>query len=171
MGKYLITGSPGAGKSTIVRALRQLGFQAFDTESMAGVTKLEERATGKTVPWPEPPVDWSVYSFNWQEKGVKRLLAMPGDVYLAASVSNQDLFYPLLDTIFVLKANPDVLKKRLASRKKKFGKLPEELRGILDYHQEREASYLRQPNALELDASKPVQTTIQAILDYAENHR
>ena len=167
MGKFLITGSPGLGKSTVVRALKRRGYQAFDSESMIGVTKLEDRATGLPAPWPAPPVDWGKYAFNWQEKGLRRLLQKNGDVFIAAAVSNQDLFYKDFDGIFVLTAGEHVIRKRLATRKKKFGKLPDELAGILNYHAEREAGYFNQPHAIAIDANQPLEKIIQIILDHA----
>ena len=62
MGKYLITGRPSSGKTTVIETMKRRGFQAFNTDDMPEITKLEEQETGKPVPWPEGVVDWKRYT-------------------------------------------------------------------------------------------------------------
>src|SRR6478609_3234696 len=102
MGKYLITGAAGSGKSTTIGALQDRGFSAYDTDDLPEVTRLQERATGRFVDWPKGPADFSKNAWNWQEKGLKKLLASDETVFVGASVANQQEFYPLFDTIFAL---------------------------------------------------------------------
>ena len=115
MGKYLITGRPGSGKTTVIEALKQRGFKAFNTDDMPKVTKLEEQETGKPVSWPEGAVDWKKYIWNWQEAGLRNLLQTEGDVFIGAIVGNQQKFYPLFDKIFALTISTETLQKRLES--------------------------------------------------------
>jgi dephospho-CoA kinase len=115
MGKYLITGRPGSGKTTVMEALNGRGFQAFNTDDIPEITKLEEQETGKTVPWPEGAVDWKKYIWNWQEAGLRRLLQTEGDVFIGGIVGNQQKFYPLFDKIFALTISAETLQKRLDS--------------------------------------------------------
>lgn len=115
MGKYLITGRPGSGKTTVIEALTRRGFQTFNTDDMPEVTRLEEQETGKPVPWPESVVDWKKYIWNWQEAGLRKLLQTESDIFIGAIVGNQQKFYPLFDKIFALTIGTETLRKRLDS--------------------------------------------------------
>jgi dephospho-CoA kinase len=115
MGKYLITGRPGSGKTTVIEALKQRGFHVFNTDDMPEVTRLEEQETGKPVPWPEGTVDWKKYIWNWQEAGLRKLLQSEDDIFIGAIVGNQQKFYPFFDKIFALTISTETLRKRLDS--------------------------------------------------------
>lgn len=115
MGKYLITGRPGSGKTTVIKALKRRGLRAFNTDDMPEVTKLEGQETGKPVPWPEGVVDWKKYIWNWQEAGLLNLLQSEGDIFIGAIVGNQQKFYPLFDKIFALTISSETLRERLNS--------------------------------------------------------
>ena len=115
MGKDLITGRPGSGKTTVIESLKQRGFQAFNTDDMPEITKLEEQETGKPVPWPEGVVNWKKYIWNWQEAGLRNLLQSESDIFIGAIVGNQQKFYPLFDKIFALTISAETLQKRLDS--------------------------------------------------------
>lgn len=115
MGKYLITGRPGSGKTTVIESLKRRGFQAYNTDNMPEITKLEEQETGKPVPWPDGVVDWKKYIWNWQETGLRNLLQNENDIFIGAIVGNQQTFYPLFDKIFALTISAETLQKRLNS--------------------------------------------------------
>jgi hypothetical protein len=70
MSAYFITAAPGSGKSTIIRALKELGLSAFDTDDIPGVTGLEDKTTHRPIDWPNGPVDWTKYDWNWQPERV-----------------------------------------------------------------------------------------------------
>jgi hypothetical protein len=60
---------------------------------MPDITRLEDH-TGRPAEWPEGPVDWSKYAWNWQEAGLQKLLTGTGTAFVAAIVSNQARFIP-----------------------------------------------------------------------------
>jgi AAA domain len=162
--KYLITGVAGSGKSTVAQALSERGYRAYDTDDLPEVTRLEDRG-GRPVEWPEGPVDWSEYAWNWQEAGLRKLLAGPGSVFVAAVVSNQARFYPLFEAILVLVADPATLRNRLLSRTENdYGKHPDELAGILSYHAELERELRSAPRAAAIDATRPLQAVVDEII-------
>ena len=115
MGKYLITGRPGSGKTTVIQELQRRGYHAFNTDDMPEVTQLEEQATGKVVPWPDGAVDWKKYIWNWQEDGLRKLLDLEGDVIIGAIVGNQKEFYSFFDKVFALTITTETLRRRLDS--------------------------------------------------------
>lgn len=113
MGKYLITGRPASGKTTVIRELQRRGYAAYDTDSLDGVTELEEQSTGKIVPWPDGPVDWNTYIWNWQDDAIRKLLDQKGDVFVGAIVGNQQNYYPLFDKVFALTLSNQTHQERL----------------------------------------------------------
>ena len=115
MGKYLITGRPGSGKTTVIEELRRRGYQAFNTDDMPEITRLEEQATREPVPWPAGAVDWKKYIWNWQENGLRKLLRLEGDIFIGAIVGNQKGFYSLFNKIFALTITTETLRQRLDS--------------------------------------------------------
>jgi hypothetical protein len=117
------------------------------------------------VEWPEGPVDWSEYAWNWQEAGLRKLLAGPGSVFVAAIASNQARFYSLFEAILVLVVDPVTLRNRLLSRTENdYGKHPDELVGILSYHAELERELRSAPRAAAIDATRPLQAVVDEII-------
>ena len=59
MGKYLIAGPPGSGKSSVIRELQSKNITAYDADSYPGMTLLEDN-NGNHVPWPSGAIDWMI---------------------------------------------------------------------------------------------------------------
>ncbi len=136
--RIIITGSPGTGKSLIAKQLsRQLGVPLVQIRKVA----IENLLVGK-----RHEVDirrlTRALSFLKKEKDFVAEGHLACEMRLPA------------DFIFVLRTNPDTLKKRLAKRKYPKGKLAENLMAeMLDYCTQRcENVYGRKP--LELDTSR-----------------
>ncbi|HEX6526556.1 MAG TPA: AAA family ATPase [Streptosporangiaceae bacterium] len=169
MARFLITGDPGSGKSALAEALTRRGCTAYDSDDLPGVTRLED-AAGRPVDWPDPPVDWLRYGWNWQEAGLRDLLASAETVFVAAVVSNQEQYYSWFDAIFVLVADPATLRQRLLSRDG-YGKHPAELAGILDGHAERTAELLSAAHAVAVDAARPLERVADDVFARAQAWR
>jgi len=166
MAKFLITGDPGSGKSTLARELARRGYAAFDTDDLPDVTRLEDTA-GRPADWPEPPLDWSRYAWNWQEDGLRERLASAGTVFVAAIATNQDKFYSWFDAIFVLVAEPAVLCQRLDGREGRYGRHPAELAEIIDGHAKRIVGMLSPPHAVAIDAARPLEQVAADVIAHA----
>ena len=115
MGKYLITGRQGSGKTTVIKQLQKLGYTAYNADDLPDVTKLQNKETNETIDWPEGKVDWSRYAWNWRKPEIEKLLASDEIVFIGAVVSNQVDFYPMFDKVFVITVSVDTLKTRLES--------------------------------------------------------
>jgi broad-specificity NMP kinase len=162
---FLITGSPGCGKSCVSAELRQRGYAAYDTDDIPAVTRMEF-LDGTPAGWPGSPIDWSRYAWNWQGTGLRALLASSDIVFVAAVVSNQERYYHLFEAIFVLTADTETLRRRLLSRTgNDYGKHPDELAGVLAYHPQRQRELLADPRAVAIDGTRPVGQVASDILD------
>ncbi len=171
MGKFFITGSPGAGKSSVVKKLQDRGYTAHDTDSLEGVTRLEDKK-GNHMPWPTGPIDWNIYEWNWSVSAIKKLLDSAEDVFLGGVANNQSDFYDDFDKIFVLYIPPDVLRHRLLSRTEKdYGKDPVQLAEELAYKEEREAGMLAHPSSIKIDATPPLNDIADKILELVQLSR
>lgn len=162
--KVLITGSSGIGKSTAIKELKRRGFTAYDTDDLPRVTRLEIKETGQPVEWPKVKeyMDWDYYAWNWQESGLKKLLASDDDVFIAAIVHNQADFYQLFDRIVVLTVDLVNLRSRIENRTRHpFGH--KNIEQMLRNHPSREAKLIAL-GAIPIDGSGPVEKTVDAVL-------
>lgn len=168
MGKYLITGVAGTGKTTIVDELAKRGYTAYSTDEIPEATQLEDLRTGEFIQKSGQPIDFSRYGWNWQEEGLKKLLASADDVFIGASVSNLHTFCGLFDKIFVLTLQEDILRQRLATRSKDddYGKHPDDLARVLEVMETEKARLIEHDDAIILDASQPLESVIDEILTF-----
>ncbi|NYZ74164.1 AAA family ATPase [Candidatus Micrarchaeota archaeon] len=136
--RVIITGSPGTGKSLIAKQLsRQLGIQLVQIRKVA----IENLLVGKSH---EVDIRRLAHALAF----LKNRKDFVAEGHLACEMKLP------ADFVFVLRTNPDTLKKRLAKRKYPKGKLGENLMAeMLDYCTQRcENVYGRKP--LELDTSR-----------------
>ena len=144
MGKYLITGRQGSGKTTVIKQLQKLGYTAYNTDDLLDVTKLQDKETKETIEWPEGKVDWSRYAWNWQKPEIEKLLASDEIVFIGAVVSNQVDFYPMFDKVFVVTVSINTLKTRLENHEHSSHHLPGEIDRITNDHEKKQASLINE---------------------------
>lgn len=119
MGRVLVTGMSGTGKSSVLRALAEDGHRVVDTDEPG---------------WTDEVLDehGEVVDHVWREPRVAALLAEPGGVVLSGCVSNQGRFYDRLDAVVLLRAPVDVLLARIATRTEHgYGRSPAERARVL----------------------------------------
>jgi hypothetical protein len=167
MGKYLVTGYPGTGKSSIARELKNRGHAAYDTEAMHSFMHAVSIASGKRIPLPSPvPRGWfnDTGQYDWDIPRVLSLINSHEDVYICALADNQEILYDVFDRIFLLILDEAELEKRLRLRTTtNYGKNSGELADILLMHRHFEQSLLER-GALGINTEKAVPEVVDEIL-------
>jgi 2-phosphoglycerate kinase len=170
MAKFLITGYPGTGKSSIAHELRQRGHFAYDTESMRGYMNAENITTGQRIPLPSPvPAEWfNTNRYIWDLTRVTQLLQQHEDVYLCALADNQEDMYASFDKIFLLVLDETLMRHRLEQRTTtNYGKNPDELSDIMKMHRHFEASLLN-AGAVTINVDKALPDVVSEILSLSQ---
>jgi gluconate kinase len=168
MPSVFVGGVAGCGKSAIVSALRELGFEAYDTDDHA---KWFDRKTGEPVDcgWgnvPKPRRQWYkqhawLIPMDWVTEVAAR--GVNSTVFLCGTGRNRLAAMSLCDVAVSLVLNERILLERLAARPAMYGKRRCELEMIL-----REQAKLpkqdKAAGAILLDASLPVKELVTALL-------
>ena len=167
MGKYLITGRQGSGKTSVIRRLEEIGHTAYNIDDILGVTRLED-STGQLVGWPDGPIDWSYYRWNWQSEQLKQLLANDDTVFVGAVTGNQTEFYPLFDRIFVLIVDAHTLRQHLETHEHNY--TPEDIGRILEGHEANQPRFIAE-GCIPINNNGSLDATVQAILEQTDASR
>ena len=167
MGKYLITGRQGTGKTTVIRALQKRGFAAYNTDDLPEASKLQNKQTGAVIPWPIGPVDWANYAWNWQEQPLKQLLESSKVVFIGAVVSNQEKYFELFDRIIVLTLDEATLRDRLDRHEHQSHHLPGEIERIVYNHEVRQAALVKSGDII-ISSAKSLDEVVDEILSKTE---
>jgi dephospho-CoA kinase len=146
--RVLLTGMSGTGKSSVIRALRDRGYKAVDTDEG----------------WSEPLPDGRQ---RWREDAIQALLATEDTdvLFVAGCEENQAKFHAQFDHIVLLSAPLDTLLERLATRTTNpYGKTPEELRRFLDDVETIEP-LLRRVASHEISTTMPLNDVVSRLLE------
>lgn len=132
MGKYLVTGHGGSGKSTVCTLLLAYGLNAFDSDENSNLAQAED-LQGRTI-----TVDWrgfvghSKVAFNWQPSVLTDFLAKHHNVFLCGGASNKFEYYSLFDRVFFVLTLGRTTHKIRLKRENEYGKDPRTMAYLLD---------------------------------------
>lgn len=149
MKRALLTGMSGTGKSSVIRALADLGYKAIDT----GDGWCEQLPDGRQ---------------RWREDAVASLLATDdADVlFVAGCEENQVRFHPQFDHIVLLSAPIQTMMQRLADRTgNPYGKTQTDLGRVLSDTRDIEPR-LRLAADHEISTTMPLSDVVRAILRF-----
>jgi hypothetical protein len=167
MSKFLVTGYPGTGKSSIAHALKKHGYAAYDTEAMRGYMHVESVETGRHIAVPSPiPAGWFDTTGNcvWDLSRVLQLMQQHDDIFICALADNQEELYASFDTIFLLLLDETLLRNRLELRTTtNYGKDAQELSDIMKFHRHFESSLLN-AGAVGIDTRKALPEVVSEII-------
>jgi len=147
--RILVTGMSGTGKSTLLDALRALGYRTVDTDEPG---------------WSEQGSDGG---WLWREARMRTLLEKEEGttLFVSGTVANQVKFYPTFDRIILLSAPREVIVHRLTTRTNNpYGKGSGELEEVLHYLETVEP-LLRRGATHEIDTSRPVEEVLERVLE------
>jgi len=145
----LVTGMSGTGKSTALDELDRRGFRVVDTDG-PGWSE-----------WVQATNEWL-----WREDRIAELLASEEDdvLYVSGCMPNQGKFYDRFDAVVLLSAPLDVILDRVENRTTNdYGKGPGEP-DLIRFHLETVEPLLRATSTHELDASKPLDDVVDALV-------
>jgi dephospho-CoA kinase len=141
MGRVLLTGMSGVGKSTVIAALTARGVVAVDTDDG----------------------QWKTATGEWDLDAVRGLLEAHTDIVVAGTVDNQGMVYDLFDHIVLLAAPTSVMIERVMQRTDNpYGSSAEEREEILEYTRS-VAPLLRATATEEIDTTQPLDRTVEQI--------
>jgi dephospho-CoA kinase len=145
--RILLTGMSGTGKSSVIRALADLGYKAIDT----GDGWCEQLHDGRQ---------------RWREDAIASLLATEDAdlLFVAGCEENQARFHPQFDRIILLSAPIQTMMERLAARTSNpYGKTPGDLGRVLSDTQNIEP-LLRRVADHEISTTMRLRDVVRAVL-------
>lgn len=170
MALIFITGSPGAGKSELTRALREHGYDAYDTDDDA-LARWQNKNTGyihpksSVKPEQRTPEFLMQHAWNVPREYVEELAKKASDkpIFLLGVANNELELRDLFAHAFALHIDDDTLIRRLQSRTSNdWGKQPHELQQSLDVNEGSEGRYRRQGYTI-IDATQPIEDIVAEI--------
>lgn len=165
----LITGVSGSGKSFVCKELIKRGYKAYDIEDMDDFFNMTDKKTGKVADhYNKKDLEW-VKQHDWicDKNKLQELMCnnKKGIVFYCGTASNTDELLPLFDVVFLLKASPETIRKRLSTRKTNdFGKTSEVQEWVLSWKNWWE-DHMCEKGAIIIDANQDIQKITTNIVE------
>lgn len=165
--KIYITGVSGAGKSTALEKLKEMGFPTIGIDETPNLThwfnKKDRRIIKEKVVLDRKFIE--THEWLCDATLLQRLLnAENNTVFVAGVAYNQELYLDYFDTIILLQIRPEVLIKRLVTRTTNdFGKETSAQEHVLNWQGVFDSEMLKK-GAIPVDAEMPLENVIEQIL-------
>ncbi|MBM7783581.1 AAA family ATPase [Tenggerimyces flavus] len=165
-----VTGTSGAGKTTVRAELRRRGFAALDTDEDR-LSRWFSNGSGAKVELPADPSDrddgW--YANHTQRIPPRVLRQIDADaggglVFICGTAGNEVEIWNLFALVVNLSVDAETIRHRLATRGgNAFGSTDAEAQRILAWNENRDENYDRF-GAVRIDATQPVATVVDQLL-------
>ncbi len=165
----LVTGVTGSGKSSVCGELRKRGYKAYDIENMDGLFTMIDKKTGKSADEYDKNNLESVKQCDWicDKNKLQEIVRKNAKdvVFYCGTASNLDELLHLFDEVFLLKANPKILRERLSTRKSNdFGRTSEVQEWILSWKKWWE-DHMREKGAIIIDTNRDIKEITTDIVE------
>lgn len=118
--KILITGIAGSGKSTVSKALNDLGYESHDIENIEGMFNMYRKDTGEIYEDYDNADPEKIKNAEWlcDVTELKKLFdSQKSEIaFYCGIASNMKDIVPLFEKVILLQTSSDVLHKRLSFR-------------------------------------------------------
>jgi len=142
MMNILVTGTPGSGKTSLVKYAQSVSDDRFiDADELEGLCEWREAKTGKVLGLAsdykggEDDVWFSKHEWHWRMDFLKKLIKDNPDSIVCGSAENIVDSYKLFDKIYIMKKSEKELLSNLKNpgRSNPFGKTPEQRKGFIKW--------------------------------------
>ncbi len=167
MALYLVTGLPGAGKSTVNAELKARGYESYDGDE----DKLAEwfDAKGRVVKIEKKDINPEFLKNHYRgiaRKVIEKLAnyAQNKPIFLCNDPENEENLLDLFERVFALIIDEKTERRRLAARTNAtWGKRPFEIEYSLAF-KEKWQPLIKKHNYITIDATKPTTEIVDYIL-------
>jgi shikimate kinase len=138
----LVTGTPGSGKTTLVKYAKHMGNEIFfDADRIAGLCEWREFGTGEVqglvddIGQPADDQWYAKHGWYWRVDRLQQFLAENPNAILCGSSENVTDCYQYFDHIVILQKTPEELLQNLQSpdRQNPFGKTEKQRANFLKW--------------------------------------
>ncbi len=176
MALFFVTGLSGAGKSQVTHALKERGYEAYDTDDDA-LARWQNKHTGyihpksSVKPAQRTPEFLAEHDWNVPREYVEELAKKAHDkpVFLCGVASNEPTLRDLFTHTFALHIDEATLINRLQTRTNNdWGKQPHELQQTLKLQRNAEQKYRKLGYSI-IDATRPLDDVVTEIIKGVKN--
>lgn len=169
MSLIYVTGIETAGKTSSCRALKRLGYEAYDIDQ--GIAHYYDTATGTRSEWLSSAAartkEWHEqhdYMMDRAHVAKFKQAAKDRPIFLCGTTQSDEAVLDLFDKVIYLYLDEATLRQRMHNRGSgAFGFAPHEKKAILGWHKSSEAAY-RKRGAVMIDATQPLHDVVTQII-------
>jgi len=111
--KTLIFGPSGSGKTYVSNALKKLGINSFDADTIEGLSAWYKNGEKVSKPQSAQEALNGQYSFLWSRAFLENFLITNEDVFIFGGSGNLFELTELFDKVYFLKIDPKTQKERI----------------------------------------------------------
>jgi len=167
--KILITGVSGAGKTSVGKHLKKMGYESNDIENIEGMFEMYHKGTKEVFEYYDNANPEHVKSAEWvcDTKKLESLLKSQksNSAFYSGIASNMNEILPFFDKVFVLHLDSKTLNERLKNREgtSDIGNTQESRDVVLGWKDWWEDE-MKKRNAIFVDANRPLDEICKEIL-------